>query len=272
MYYMSNIDIYNYNDYQSFLEAICDSKGKRSGFKTKMAKAVQVQSAYLSRVLNKKVNLNLEQGFRLSKFLGLGEKERAFLFLLIEKERAGTAELQDYFLHQIEEEAKKHNQIESRIKYVDELTSESKAQYYSNWYYLTIHLMAEMDSIKNAEDIAKRLNLNLETVNEVLSFLSKYSLISFDGDIINSTDISVHLSGDSPLITQHHRNWRLKALQEVSKTTEDHLHFSAATTINYETYSKIRKLVLKTIEDSVELLQQSPIEDLYVFNIDWYKM
>ncbi len=266
------MNIFDYNDYQSYLKDLCLAKGQRSGYKTKLASAIEVQGAYLSRVLARKVNLNLEQAFRLSKFLALTEKERSFLFLLIEKERAGSFELQEYFKKKIETEINNYNKIQTRLSNVKELTDESKAQYYSNWYYLTIHLMAEMDHIKSAEDLSNKLNLNLETVNEVLSFLQKHSLVEYAENRITATDVSVHLPGDSPLVTQHHRNWRLKAMQDVTKTNDDHLHLSAATTIDFETYCKIRKMILKTIEESVKLFKESPIEDVYALNIDWYRM
>lgn len=269
---MNFVDIYSYREYQPFLEAICESKGLRSGYKREIAESMQIQGAYLSRVLKKKVNLNLEQAFRLSKFLGMNEEERSFLFLLIEKERAGTVELQEHFTRQIETAIKRRDKIHSRLSNVDELSSESKAQYYSNWYYLAIHLLAEMESIKTANEISERLKLSLETVNEVLAFLNQHSLIQFENGNVSATDIAVHLAGDSPLVTQHHRNWRLKALQDVGKTDDSNLHFSAATTIDSKTYWEIRRLILKTIEESVDLFQKSPIEDAYSLNIDWYKL
>lgn len=233
---------------------------------------MNIQGAYFSRVLNGQVNLNLEQAFRLSHFLGMASGEKQFFFNLIEKERAGTIELRQYFQEQVEQQVEERNHIHNRLSQVSQMSTDSKAEYYSNWYYQAIHLLVSLSSIESAEDISKKLNLNIVTVNQVINFLKLHALIGGLSDSASSSEVSVHLPGDSPLVVQHHRNWRLKAMQDARQTDESHLHFSSAVTVDNVTYSALRKQILSMIENAVVQFQQAPTEDLYCLNIDWYRL
>jgi hypothetical protein len=94
--FMKN-SLYEFQSYREYLQFICGPQSKRQGVKSKLALALKCQSSYLSRVLNGQADLSLEQIDLLATHLNLLSNERDYLFLLLQKERAGTQSLQKYF-------------------------------------------------------------------------------------------------------------------------------------------------------------------------------
>lgn len=264
--------VFHFTSYRNFLDAFFEASGARSGLKTQLAHAAQVQGAYLSRVLSGQAELNLEQAIRLTKLLKFDSDETDYFLLLVEKDRAGSEDLKEHFLKKINEFSQKREQIKTRVKASDVLSIEEKAEYYSSWIYSAIHMACGLEHIKTLGDISKLLNLKSEEVRKVLSFLINMGLVVQEEKSLQASDLALHLPGDSPFIIQHHKNWRLKAMQDVKKTSVDNIHFSAVMTLDEQTYKQVKQDILNLIEEAVLKVKEASSEDIYSLNMDWYKL
>src|SRR5580698_6182945 len=95
--------VLEFDDYKSFIKEIEGARSElQRGFRTRLAEAAQCQSAFVSQVLNTGAHFSLEQGLRVAKFLNLDKEESQFFILLLEKNRAGTKDLEDFFSGQLD--------------------------------------------------------------------------------------------------------------------------------------------------------------------------
>lgn len=94
-------NVYDFNSYQDYLkQVILDNKPVR-GFQSKMAKAAQCQTSYMSQVLKSEKELTPDHGIRISKFLKLSLAETRFLMCLIHCSRAGSPELREFMINEM---------------------------------------------------------------------------------------------------------------------------------------------------------------------------
>lgn len=90
--------IYNYTDYRAFLhDFIAQQKNSGWGWRARMARAIGIESTYISQVLVGRCDFSIEQGERISKELKLSNEETEYFIFLILKARAGTQGLKDLF-------------------------------------------------------------------------------------------------------------------------------------------------------------------------------
>jgi len=96
--------LFEYDDYKAYLKHfLAGNKDQGYGSRTKLAKQLNCNVAYVSQVLNKYANFSLEQGERINRFFGHGKQESQFFLLLIQKAKAGTRDLVERIDEQISE-------------------------------------------------------------------------------------------------------------------------------------------------------------------------
>ena len=81
----------------------------------------------------------------------------------------------------------------------------------------------------------------------------------------------MHLGNDSALISKHHTNWRLQALRSMDHETKDDLHYSSAITISHKDAVKIKAMLVDSLENIRKVVHPSFAEDLYIFNMDFFR-
>lgn len=82
----------------------------------------------------------------------------------------------------------------------------------------------------------------------------------------------VYLGNESPLIVKHHTNWRMKAIQKMDTRENDELFFTSPLSMSASDFAKIRELLAKAIQSSLEICKDSPAEDVFALNIDLFKV
>jgi transcriptional regulator with XRE-family HTH domain len=109
------------------LLAAAGGKAMRRGTKAQLAEAAECQSTYISQVLHGKAQLSPEQAERIARYLKLGKEETNFFMLLVHKERAGSKELKNYYLTQIEERVVQRMNVVNRLGAQNTLSEEQHA-------------------------------------------------------------------------------------------------------------------------------------------------
>ncbi|MNT19470.1 hypothetical protein D3C72_1547300 [compost metagenome] len=83
---------------------------------------------------------------------------------------------------------------------------------------------------------------------------------------------STHLEKGSPFLIKHHGNWRVEAIQKSEVLTDEEMMFTANVSLNKEDFLKIRETLVKTIQDVLKTVKDSPAEDVANLNIDLFWM
>src|ERR1035437_10098047 len=107
--------IFDFSDYREYLLYRVGPKTQRLGIKSGIAKALNCQPTFISQVLASRSEFNLEQGERVSGYLGLTSDETRFFLLLIQRTRAGTQGLKRIIDEQIQEQLIKRLSLTQRL-------------------------------------------------------------------------------------------------------------------------------------------------------------
>ena len=256
--------VFEYLDYRKFLAHSTQERGQRS----RMAEAIRCDNAYLSRVLKGKADLNLEQAELASRQLAMNEDELHFLLLLVQLNRAGTADLKIYFKRQIQALHEKRLSLKNRLQYKKKLSHEDQSTYYSAWYYSAIHVMISIPAFQTKEALATSLNLTPRKIAKVLEFLTQHGLAQEHQGKFQVRTTSIHLGNDSPMISKHHTNWRMRAIDAIDSEEGNDLHYSSVVSLSREDVPKLRALLVKAIEDARAIIKPSKDEVALCYCVD----
>lgn len=260
--------------YKTFLiKRLEENATSGRGSTSRIAEYLSVNTSFVSQVLKNDKHFSLEQLIKLSSYLSLSEIEEEYLINLAEYERAGTQELKRFFERRIKKIEDKKNKISELLpnkKILDEI---EQSIFYSNWYYSAIRLSTDIKNINDSQDIAKFLSLPQPLVNKVIKFLLTTNLLKVENGSLSLNVKSTHLPDDSHFIYNHHKNWRIKAIENFCqfKTDED-LAFTAPLTISKKDFKQVRDLLLENIKAVSKVVNSSESEQLACLNIDLFTL
>ena len=266
-------NVFDFKDYKAFLAHYEDArKSFERGFRSKLAEVIGCQSGYISQVLNGQAQLSLEQGFKAAEFLSLDERGRKYFLIMIESARAGTKELRTHFEKELDHLREEFLNIKQRVGDSRTLTEKEQSIYYSSWHYLAVHVISSLENYDNAKSIAGALQIPESVVNQVLLFLLQSGIVKEERGKLVSGLTSVHLNRESPLIRQHHTNWRVAAIQSLVTNSKTDVHYSTVSSLSKEDSELLRAEMVKLIEKYVEVVKPSKEEVMFGFNLDFYNL
>ncbi|MBS1958356.1 MAG: TIGR02147 family protein [Bdellovibrionales bacterium] len=266
------MNIFEFENYKTYLNKLLAPTGETRGARSKLAEKLNCNIGFISQVLNGGSQFSLEHTAQIAEFLDLSEKEADFFFLLVQFERAGSEKLKKHLKRQISAIQKQRKEIKSRIKDSKELTEADYSTYYSNWSYVAIHMALSITQYQSKSALKEKLGLTSKQVDSVIQFLVQKGLIIEEKGNYKTGPTRIHLSRSSPLICQHHSNWRIESMKAIPKQIESNLHYSSVMTMSVADAEKIRSVVLKSLEDVEVILRPSPNEEVFVLGIDFFKL
>jgi uncharacterized protein (TIGR02147 family) len=264
--------VYEYTSYKPYLSHSFGGSRKKTGRRAAAARQMGCQTTYLSQVLHGKANLSLEQGYALNSFLGHDTDESEYLLLLIQKERAGTPELREYFVTKLKKLIERKLTLRNRIQAKAEISPLDQAKFYSHWYFAAIHVLLSIPALHTKSALVEHLNLPLERITEALEFLQTCGLVVSEGSRYQIGPRHMHLSKDSPNVIKHHANWRMRAIQSLDQTHSGDLHYSVVVSLSREDVIKIKSRLLQVIDEHLELVAPSKEEVAYAYTIDFFEV
>ncbi len=270
---MGQREVFQYRDYKTYIrDWILEHPNRGHGMKVRLARAAGCQTSYLSQVLKGAPHLSGEQIESIAREMGLNDKETRYLYFLLLLARAGTTDLKKLIsseLKAIEDDRKK---LANRILEKVEIDPEVQALYFSSWVYAAVHLVATGRSIKEIPALANELGLSKAEFHRVVQDLKKMGVLTESAGKLKAGVVRIHLPSDSPHIVQHHTNWRLRALGDIGKRSKDAFHYSSVVTISKEDAEAIHARLLIEIESVRSIVEKSPEEKAYCFNLDFFRL
>jgi hypothetical protein len=81
---------------------------------------------------------------------------------------------------------------------------------------------------------------------------------------------NTHVSADSPLVSRHHQNWRVKGFEKMGALGPSELFMTMPATLTAKDAHLLRQKIVEFINDFAQVIDHSKGEVLYCLNIDWF--
>jgi uncharacterized protein (TIGR02147 family) len=265
------MQVYDFTDYRLYLKQAYSGSGRGRGKRGLLANYLNCQPSFLTQVFMERAHLSLEHALSTCDYLRFDESESQYFMLLVQKAKAGTKKLEDFFEKELKKIREKRDSIDARIRIQTHLSAEEQMTYYSVWYYSAIHILCSLPNIKTSEDISEYLGLDLLTVKEAMHFLKDKGFVTqSDGDVgIGSRRI--HLKKGNSMLPRHHANWRMKAITALDHEKKDELHYTAVLGISKKDYSLFRERMMSLLGELEPVITKSPEEIQVVMLLDLFQ-
>lgn len=265
--------LFDYKDYKIYLKHRIQKESKaQRGHQRKLAEVIRLSPSYLSQVLHGKPQLTLEQALLINNFYLHDKVEAKFFILLVEKSRAGSRELENYFNEQMLELLHQRFNLKQRLKDTKDVPLEMQHKYYSTWYYSAVHIGLAIPDLQNLDLMAERLHLSKALIVEAIKFLEECGLIEITQKGYAHLNTRFHLARNSDFIRRHHINWRIQALQSIERGLETDFHYSLVFALTKEDKVRIQEVLLEAIENSRKIIAPSPSEELCALTLDLFTL
>lgn len=259
--------LYDFDDYKDYLRHKAEAE---RGLKASLASALSCQSAYISQVLNGHAHLSLEQADCANIFFKHSDKESLFFLLLLQRDRAGTVHLKDFFVKQLLEFREMQLSYLNRRDIKNSLSEKDQAIYYSSWEYNAIHMAVTIPRLRTKESLARAFAISEDKVNHCLEFLLQTNLIKRSGDLYLSGTSENYLQKSSPFVRQLHLNTRVQAMRSLDREKIEDAHYSAVFTLSSKDVVRIKKLINESLAEVVGIAKDSKEEHICGLAIDFF--
>lgn len=265
------MSIFEFKDYRKYIRNYIERLPKKGrGELSKIANHLGVNTTLMSQVLSGTRDLNQEQTYSLSLYLGHTEVETEYFSLLIQNERAGTTELKKYLEKKMITLRTEALKLSKRIAHEKNLTDRQRTTFYSSWIFSAVHLFTSTSAKGvSLDEIASRFELSKQRTNELVHFLLEAGLcIEKNGRLFMGVQ-STFVERGSPDLLKHHSNWRIKAIQKSETLTENEMMYSGQFSLSKKDFDKLRERMTEFIKETNEVVRDSQAEDIACFNLDW---
>jgi len=266
-------EFFDFNDYRHLFNMLLqDAPHGGRGAQTRLARHLGCQQAFLSRVSAGLAELSPEQAFGVSTYFNLNRLEKEFWLNLVSETRAGNNDLKNYYREKKAKIRDEHRSLHKRIESGNKLNEVEKTYYYSDWYYMAVHILVGIKGFDNEEALAGKLNLSLEIIRSCLEHLERANLVVKEGGIYKISTGKLHLPPNNPLINKHHINWRLQTMQRLSKPKDKDLHYTAIMSCSHKDKEKVRDILTESVTKIRSLIKDSPDEALCHYAVDYFEI
>lgn len=267
-------DIFAYADYRAFLvDFLAAQPAQGRGQRSKLATFLGCQTTYVSAVLGGRGHFSLEQGEAATRFFALAPAEREFFLTLVQLCRAATPQLRAHFKRSIQTQLDARSQLHQRVAAASPtLSDEDRSLYYSSWLYAAAHMLAMVPGYERAPRLAERLGVSDARLAEILAGLEAIGVIRRDAGRITVLVERLNLPGTSPLVVQHHTNWRVRAINAVERRDLAELHYSGVAAIARADIPKLREALIRAIVACAETAKESKADDLCAMTVDLFRL
>ncbi|MCX6126337.1 MAG: DUF4423 domain-containing protein [Proteobacteria bacterium] len=265
------MNIFDFQDYRIFLTR---ALGARRGLRRELIDVLGCQSSFVSQVLLRRSHFSLEHGVKIAKFLRLSESETHQFMLLLQKDKAGSVELEQYFDSLIRESRRNATRIVSRMSERRTIDERDRTIYYSQWWYAATHILVAIGSITSRNDLKECLKIDMELIDEAVRFLISCGLVIELDDMLDIGLARIHIDDRDPLIARHHSNWRQHVCRVYEKNNRhsENFHFSGVIAISKVDADKIKNSLLESLRSVDQIIKESPCEEVYVLLHDFFKL
>ena len=265
------MNIFETHHYKVFLRHfIAHQPRKGRGFSKSLAEHLRLNQSQISQIISGSREFNEEQAVEVAKFLALPALETEYFMNLVALARAGTPALKKYYETKITNLKKESLQVAKRIPHDRSLNEEEKSIFYSSYLYSALRIYSSLGDGKTLAEMSDKFALPREKLIEIISFLVKTNLCVEQNGYYKPGTQHTHIGKDSPFLSRHHLNWRIKAQQAVDRLSDSELQLTAPLSISRKDFMKVRESLLEVANQTFTTVKATEPEDLACLLIDWF--
>ncbi|MCK6599480.1 MAG: TIGR02147 family protein [Bdellovibrionaceae bacterium] len=270
---MNYLSIFDFSDYRKFIFAWLSKQPlKGRGFYSKLAEKLSTSNAAVSQIFKGQREISQEHALELAEEFNFNEKELSYFLLLTDFARTSSFKLKKILLQQIQKIQNEQRSLANKVEKDKLLTEQVKSIYYSSWLYTGLrNLVALEERTDSLNFLAERLKIHPQQLSKILDFLTQNQLLVLDNKKLKVGPQKTHLEKDSPFVTKHHQNWRLKSMTEMVNQKEIDLFYTAPMSLSEDLAKKIRAQLIDFISEMVKEVGESKSETVRCLNIDWFE-
>jgi hypothetical protein len=238
---------------------------------TRIAGALGISTSLVSQVVSGQKLFTPEQGQTLGEYLQLNELEQEYVSYLLQRDRAGSKSLRDFWNSKLERIRDQSRKVANRVVSDRKFTDADRAILYSNPLNSAIRLYTSVgEHGKTLEEIMKRFELTRPKALEILGFLTQTGLCRLEkGHYVMGVQ-KTHLEEGSPQLLRHHANWRLRAIRESETLSKEELMYTAPVSLSRADFESLREKMVVFIGEFLKQVHASPAEEIACFNMDFF--
>jgi uncharacterized protein (TIGR02147 family) len=265
------MDIFQFDDYRSYIQAQIERNGGVRGYKSQLAEACQYHLPYFSKMLAGLAELAADRAMGLCDFWGMDDEASSYFVDLVLAERAASAKIKGFINRRLQRAKKRHASSKTPFKEKQLDKREHELLYYSAWYWSAIHILAGIPGFNSPEKVARHLNLPAKLVSDCFLELESMGILARKGGGWVVKESSIHLPKTSPLHSVHHLQWRHRALEALQqKSSSETLHYTSVFSISKNDVPKLRSLLVEFLDASRELVKNSGKEEVMSLQSDLF--
>lgn len=269
---MKSRSVFEFSSYKTFMKYVLRRAGAR-GALSRAAEALNCQRSYLSRIMDSEIHITLDHAFLLGLHFKFPKVEHEYFRTMVEHERASDRSYREHLNVRLHELRKEHESISERMNRPPPNTfGGQEIVYFSAWQWTAIHFLLACPKLQSTDAIADRLGISSAAVLHFLGQLSSWGLVRQDGSKWIYAGGAFHLPKDSPIVIQHHQNWRARAILDAQIPGSGGLHYTNVQTVAKSDLPTLNELMLKFIGDCKEILDPSPEEDVVAITCDVFRV
>jgi transcriptional regulator with XRE-family HTH domain len=237
-----------------------------------------LHGSYFSRVLKGGANFSNEQLFGIGKLFALDDPEIDYLLLLGEYDRSGSHAHRQFVRRRIDdlrEEKLKLSENLENVEVVGSVSHQDHAPYYFESVTAKIHMFLCIDKFRlHSLKISDKIGITPAKLQEELRKLAQLRLISLNGEKITVLRSSILLDENDPISPVNHGNWRLEAIQKLSRRLFDKgdYHCTVNFTADQDTAAEIRDAFKEFMVQAQRILQRTKNEtDVFTICFDLFR-
>lgn len=265
-------DVLQFSSYKEFLKSVIHDHRDQRGFQTRLAEAANCQPSYLSQSLHGKADLMPDQAIGIAEFLELNEIESDFFLNLVSLARATSKPLKTFLEKKMAHLQVSANRLEKKLGSSAPMSPEIEKFYYTSWYWTAIHIATSVSKLQTVKALAEWLSLPTKKIRYCLDELKHHGLVKQKGDQWIYHGGATHLPAESLMTELNHTHWRQRAILDVQREIESSLHYTSVVSMSAEDAKKMRDFLVQTISKSRKISDPSSPEDVFCFNLDFYKV
>jgi uncharacterized protein (TIGR02147 family) len=265
--------VFEFEDYKTWLISVLKQKNRvKSGQQSALAEALGCKPSYISKVLSDKNHLSLEQAAGVADFFALSPAEKSYLIAAIGENRATTETLKIFWKQKKQDAYNQHMDIRSRLHLEQHLGEHQMLIYYSSWHYSAIHVAVSIPELQTIDSLSAYFQIPKAQVRDCLKFLCDVGLAKREDNLYKVNRTSLHLDKNSPLLQNHHLNWKHKTIEAMQAKKKMDLNFLSIMSLSKKDYNTIRDILLNTIQKTNETVEPSKDEIVACFAIDFFEL
>lgn len=267
---MTKPQVFLFEDYKSVLHSVL--KDQAWGAVSKLAQAAGCQRSYLSRVLNQEIHLTPDQAFKLCQHWEMADDEQKYFLLLLEKDRASDPNYKRYLERQLMLLKKNFEDLKNRVERPTIATEQSEWAYFSNWMPAALHLATSVPNLQTLDQLVQRFHLHPEVIKHVMKNLEKDGFVQYLGNNKWKYKSGArHIPLDSPLLSLHAQNWRLRALQSHGSRDPNEIHYTLVQSMSLKAAREIKSRLSDIVAEVEKIAGPSKEEEMFSCTLDFFK-